>query len=153
MSETNTCQICGRTIKAKSGLIAHHGYKRPQWGWQTASCMGARHLPYEVSCDVLPIAIEKIKAYISRMEISLEDFVNNPPVQLTLPRKSFDRVDANLTRTRPEGFNPARIFSASYRSYESEYQDRRYHMECDIKNAKLHLQFMIERLQNWIKVR
>ncbi len=53
-----TCQICGREIKAKSGLISHHGYKRPNGqGWQTASCSGARHVPYEVGHDALDAAI------------------------------------------------------------------------------------------------
>lgn len=42
-----SCQICGRTIKAKQGLIAHHGYTRPGMGFQTPSCYGARRLPYE----------------------------------------------------------------------------------------------------------
>ena len=40
--DTRTCQICGRAIKASSGLIAHHGYERPGWGYQTTSCLGAR---------------------------------------------------------------------------------------------------------------
>lgn len=26
---STTCQICGRPIKAKNGLISHHGYRRP----------------------------------------------------------------------------------------------------------------------------
>ena len=50
-----TCQICGRAILAKTGLIAHHGYQRPDGrGYQTASCPGARELPYEVSRDFIP---------------------------------------------------------------------------------------------------
>ncbi|MFL9499248.1 hypothetical protein ACJMQP_04240 [Rhodopseudomonas palustris] len=50
---TMTCQCCGRRIKARTGNIAHHGYERPGDGWQTASCMGARALPFEVSRDRL----------------------------------------------------------------------------------------------------
>jgi hypothetical protein len=49
-----TCQICGRAIKAGKGVIAHHGYKRPEGRYyQTASCWGARHLPYEQDCSQL----------------------------------------------------------------------------------------------------
>jgi hypothetical protein len=50
-----TCQICARPILAKTGKIAHHGYTRPIYrsGWQTASCYGARKLPYEVDRSVL----------------------------------------------------------------------------------------------------
>lgn len=47
-----TCQICGGNYGTKMGNIAHHGYRRPG-GWQTASCEGAKHLPYEKSRDVL----------------------------------------------------------------------------------------------------
>jgi hypothetical protein len=43
-----TCQCCGRQIFAQRGKIAHHGYERPGYGWQTASCMGATYLPFEV---------------------------------------------------------------------------------------------------------
>ncbi|MEK6884257.1 MAG: hypothetical protein AABY22_31795 [Nanoarchaeota archaeon] len=60
----NHCQICGREIKAKSGIIAHHGYKKPEQGWQTDSCMGARQLPYEKSRDIIPLAIVKIDLFI-----------------------------------------------------------------------------------------
>ena len=48
-----TCQICDRAIKANTGVIAHHGYQRPGEGWQTASCPGARALPYEVDRTIL----------------------------------------------------------------------------------------------------
>lgn len=52
-AQAKTCQICGRPIFAESGVIAHHGYQRPGDGWQTASCPGARELPYEVSRERL----------------------------------------------------------------------------------------------------
>lgn len=48
-----TCQICARPIGIKAGVIAHHGYQRPGGGWQTASCYGARALPFEQSRDTL----------------------------------------------------------------------------------------------------
>jgi hypothetical protein len=44
-----TCQCCGRDIFAERGKIAHHGYERPGDGFQTASCMGAQHAPFEAS--------------------------------------------------------------------------------------------------------
>lgn len=51
--DRKTCQICGRSILAKNGLIAHHGYQRPGEGYQTGSCAGARRNPFEVSRDYL----------------------------------------------------------------------------------------------------
>lgn len=47
LADAMTCQICGRPILAEVGVIAHHGYERPGMGWQTASCPGARELPFE----------------------------------------------------------------------------------------------------------
>lgn len=61
-----TCQICGRPIFAELGRIAHHGYERPGHGWQTASCYGALHLPYEASRDALTAIIPHLEADITR---------------------------------------------------------------------------------------
>jgi hypothetical protein len=55
-----TCQCCGRPILANTGTIAHHGYTRPGMGWQTASCEGAKELPFEVSRDALGKYIERL---------------------------------------------------------------------------------------------
>ena len=54
-----TCQVCGRPIFAETGVIAHHGYTRPYWGGQTASCPGARCLPFEVDRAELAVDIER----------------------------------------------------------------------------------------------
>lgn len=56
-----TCQCCGRAHLANTGKMAHHGYERPGYGWQTASCYGARHLPFQVSRDALGSMIALLK--------------------------------------------------------------------------------------------
>jgi hypothetical protein len=66
------CQICAREIKAKSGIIAHHGYKRPGQGWQTSSCIGARNLPYEKSRDVIIQAIRIVQRFIENQKHIIE---------------------------------------------------------------------------------
>jgi len=63
---TTHCQICARAIKAKSGKIAHHGYLRRD-GWQTSSCPGARHQPYEVARDRLGLYITNVTAQLERI--------------------------------------------------------------------------------------
>ena len=63
-----TCQICGRPIFAEVGVIAHHGYQRPGDGWQTASCDGARELPFEAAKDALV-------AHVARQVQILADLV------------------------------------------------------------------------------
>lgn len=47
-----TCQCCGAIQKLPGGLLAQHGY---QVVWQSfrGVCPGSRHLPLEVSCDLL----------------------------------------------------------------------------------------------------
>jgi hypothetical protein len=62
--ESKTCQVCGRPIFAEAGVIAHHGYTRPWEGVQTASCPGARELPFEVD-----------RALLAREIAGLEDAV------------------------------------------------------------------------------
>jgi hypothetical protein len=52
-AERMHCQCCERAILANMGSIAHHGYERPGWGYQSASCMGAKELPFEVDRSAL----------------------------------------------------------------------------------------------------
>ena len=61
-----TCQCCGRQIFAQRGKIAHHGYERPGYGWQTASCMGALYLPFEVARERLADLIVALKQHDRR---------------------------------------------------------------------------------------
>lgn len=67
-----TCQICGRHIHHAHGVIAHHGYERPVEGYQTASCPGARHLPFEKDRTVLGEHIESLKKILAGAEERLE---------------------------------------------------------------------------------
>ena len=55
-AQTFTCQICARRhlpAPEDQTILAHHGYKRPGGGWQTASCSGAKHEPFEVTNSLL----------------------------------------------------------------------------------------------------
>lgn len=60
---TMTCQCCGNRYLANSGLIAHHGYRRPGGGWQTPSCSGAQYAPFEVERYELGKLIHRLKAW------------------------------------------------------------------------------------------
>lgn len=68
-----TCQICGRDILAEGGVIAHHGYERPGDGWQTASCWGARELPYEADRAKLGAWCDALRRELAGLEKSLAD--------------------------------------------------------------------------------
>lgn len=65
LAQSKTCQICGRSIFAEVGLIAHHGYERPGTGWQTDSCEGARELPFENAKNALVKNIEALHVFLA----------------------------------------------------------------------------------------
>lgn len=71
-----TCQCCGRAHLANTGKMAHHGYTRPGYGWQTASCMGARELPFEVARDRLMDMIKALIRHRNGMVAFREELAN-----------------------------------------------------------------------------
>lgn len=89
------CQICGRAIGAKVGVIAHHGYTRPGEGWQTGSCPGVRFVPYSTSRDrlteVLAWAVKGVADWQGAIALA-------PEIQSLPRRKSRDglRVDVGV---------------------------------------------------------
>jgi len=107
-----TCQVCARGIMANTGLIAHHGYQRPGEGWQTASCSGAKELPFEVSRDALAEEIVHAREYAKmRAAFAADVRAEKAPVSLKYsvliestrtpyysPSRFEDRVLAGVTR-------------------------------------------------------
>lgn len=99
-----TCQCCGGLFLANLGTMAHHGYRRPGDGWQTASCSGAKELPFEVSREALGALIEYRKDWLKdavfvRNEIEAERI----PVTVhhrdeTAPSEYLARKSVNVTR-------------------------------------------------------
>lgn len=144
-SPTAHCQICGRAIKDKTGVIAHHGYTRPGDGYQTSSCYGARHLSYELSCDVIQLAIDANNAWIARTEAALADFLANPPATLDFKRHGHGPI---VTATRPADFKPA---EGSWRSeaYANAFERRRGNMAQGIRAAKAANDYLAQRLADW----
>jgi len=50
------CQVCGAQQKLPSGVLSQHGYT-VDWGFFSGVCGGAKHLPYEQSCDLVKESI------------------------------------------------------------------------------------------------
>lgn len=93
-----TCQCCGRGIFAATGVIAHHGYERPGSGWQTASCPGARELPFEVSRDELGRLINHMRDREVDAVANMSAVANGlAPVVVTIPDHS-KQYDARTCR-------------------------------------------------------
>lgn len=150
---STTCQICGRAIWANTGKIAHHGYQRPDHGWQTTSCMGARYLPYEQSCDRIPEVIANIEGYIARTTSALELFVASPPNVLIYEKyQGMSKRPLSIEVARPIDFDPSKIAYRSFRpdSYDNLFFGRKDSFERDIASAKNYLAYLNKRLTDWI---
>jgi len=147
--EKATCQVCGRAIKASTGFIAHHGYKRPYEGWQTASCEGARYEPYEVSCDRLREVTEMVRNFIATQEKEQSEFLANSPQTITfLERLSAWKPGKEVVYEKPEMFNKDRYYVRMY-TYENAYDNKKYEYERTIKAAKSDLVTMERRIREW----
>ena len=165
-----TCQICARPIKAKTGSIAHHGYRRPDRGsgWQTASCMGARHLPYEQSRDRLPAAIASVKSYLGDREKYEKKLVHG--VELPNPRHN-DWLKAKIWGQKV-GEEPPKTIKPEYetrminytgtpepqefevslgygRTYSSVLDSVKRAVAQDIEGTKEQLKYFEDRYDNW----
>lgn len=151
---TSHCQICDRLIQAKTGLIAHHGYTRPDRGsgWQTASCMGARYRPYEVACDALPKAIKSVEVHIANTKKNLANWKAEPPRGIHQERRvarGFNSYDIEWTVLRPAkpDFDPHRYRTGD--EYEALYLKRLAAFERDLKGSGETLKYFKKRLADW----
>lgn len=123
------CQICEREIKSKKGLIAHHGYKRPEQGWQTDSCIGARQLPYEKSKDIIPLAIQQINNFIGLKKAEIKEVEKG---EVTVP--SFrGKVETN---------------HIGYKIRQNEYLAK---LNYEIKSANIEIERLQKRYDGWRK--
>lgn len=57
------CQICEGTFACHNGVLGHHGYKRPGWGFIVGDCTGVDHKPFPAT-DALVKYRESLDRYI-----------------------------------------------------------------------------------------
>lgn len=152
---TTTCQICGRAIRAKTGLIAHHGYKQP-WlrngdGHRTASCLGARFAPYEVSRDRIPDVKAVYEGHLAALETAERALLTDPPASFTVTqRDAWGAVRLTKVLERPEGFDPASP-RRSYLplAYDTEYHSRLRTLRGNVSMVRDAIAFLAERYAAW----
>jgi hypothetical protein len=122
-AEAMTCQCCARPICAKTGRIAHHGYERPGGGYQTASCYGARKLPFEVSRDALGQLIEALKIKLAAKRARLPRVVAET---VSVPFRFTDYDAPYMARIgRPEVVR--QVTRATLAAVLAETKDKRKH--------------------------
>jgi hypothetical protein len=148
----STCQICAREIKAGDGLIAHHGYKRPGHGWQTASCMGAKFAPYEVSRDRLPAVVRVVTDYLTTTRKTLRELLKGPPATFTVqPRDAWgNKRGEPRVYACPVDFDPndsIRLGSTMPGTYGGEFRKERRRLEDGIAAAVRDLKFFRARYE------
>lgn len=153
MTQVWHCQICEREIRAKSGLIAHHGYQRPGEGWQTSSCFGARYRPIEVSNEAMKHYRDILKDnWIPNKEKTLANNLASPPETLMVRKEKFGYATSEMiTLVRPEGFDPNNkpiCFSMSQK-YEMKYFRMIDGFRRDLVQMNAELERIEKRIKNW----
>lgn len=148
-TDITTCQVCGRAIKANTGVIAHHGYQR-KYGWQSSSCEGARYLPYEKSCDRLKEVLVMVKQFVESQEKELENFLINPPVTISVRERLYGgREGKEIILAKPDNFVQNSYGSNTPRTYENAYDNQKRGYERTIRMAKIDVASMERRLAEW----
>ena len=163
------CQICEReikTVEARSGgglrtpsrrraLIAHHGYKRPGQGWQTASCFGARYRPYEVACDAIPLAITGIRQWRDAQQSMFDKLMTEPPPGLEWDAgRPYWGQSKPAMAIRPAGFDPQTAKAVCYSPcegipYGNLFLARKRELEFNIKSAVQDIARLQKRFDEW----
>ena len=155
-----TCQCCGRDIQSNTGTVAHHGYERPGGGWQTASCMGAKHLPIEADYSVLVRFIASLKCGLTDMETRRENTANETlPVKFSytvyVKRQGYgysDKKEVTGTVTR-DTFEDCKVEHAEYfkgrysATFDTMKDGSLWSQDRDIKAQKEYIAFQEARLE------
>lgn len=150
--KTTTCQICGRPIKSKNGKIAHHGYRRPGDGFQTASCYGARHLPYEVSRDLIPVVIEDLQVALDTRLAFLNKLINDPPATLGYSEyRGFGQYGDWVVVAKPADFDPKTARNDHrQRSYVFQWFDKKSKNDSQIRAITEQIEYLQARYESWV---
>jgi hypothetical protein len=142
-----TCQICARLIHAAHGVIAHHGYSRPSRGsgWQTASCLGARFAPYEVSRERIgEVRDDMVIPQLEAQRELLTGFRADPVRHVPGPEVDTGRVDHHGKRIRNRP--PIGPDHGEYDRYRT-YLDRE--LERNVKDTEDFLAHLVKRWDDW----
>ena len=163
------CQCCGRAILANLGTIAHHGYERPGYGWQTNSCMGAKRLPFEADRTALGEMIKFLRDRLARNEkhraaikAEKKPIVFDYESQLIGPlqwRHEYGRGNKwpvvkrsfNVSRESFEAFKAGPGSNSTYGIYDFDAYKAR-HVEGltrSIKNLREHIEEEQKRYDGW----
>lgn len=157
-----TCQICGRAIHANTGKIAHHGYQRPGHGYQTASCPGAQHVPFELSRDILERYIEQLHRRHDSLEGTLRQIAAGELSSTSLLLTDYD-APHHHGRTRPSKIVtftrdnieqlreelPKTLSTNRVRSFEDAQESLKVRSEAEVQQLRIEITHQADRYMRW----
>ncbi len=130
-----TCGVCFRRIALAGTTMAHHGYKRPGSGWQTASCPGIRFRPLEVSSEGLEWLIATLAAQLSTSERALA--------------AAPELTSLNKLESRGAGKTSLVKINKGEPEWASAYRWHVWELESEITSLKRELPRLETKLRDW----
>lgn len=131
--DVKTCPCCFRAIAVQGKTMAHHGYQRTGFGFQTASCMGIHYRPLEVSDEGLRAMIRVLTKNIADAQTEMAQWANPEATpQFTVNTKKGEVV---YVRGTAEFDRHMRILVAN--------------KESELRQANYSLKFFEEKLATW----
>jgi hypothetical protein len=129
--DVKTCPCCFRAIAVGSGLMVHHGYKRPGNGEIVGNCPGIRFKPLEISPDGLHYMLEGHKATKQYCE---ERLAKKDEIK-AFTEVNWKKQEIQIKRGDPQ-------FDQSMKNFV-------FSMERDIRYAIRDIEMFEQRIANW----
>lgn len=150
-----TCQVCGRLIRSKQGTIAHHGYTRPGDGWQTSSCGGTHHAPFEVSNAHLIDTIVAFERHRESEKLRIEKVRDErePVVVRVKPHWSENRRHPHVFTFDRHTYDQVRASSEGQLTSRATFDDRKDEfisfLQASLRQTETILNELRQRNENW----
>lgn len=119
-----TCQACGRRQLLPGGVLAKHGYELSH-GFMNGVCMGAGHLPYEQSCDLIERTIRNAVAVAAARREQADAQLAVPMGSLTCSRKVYHPELSSRTRGSVHLWEHGELQGADITTFEFVYDGGR----------------------------
>lgn len=129
-----TCAVCFRPVASTGKGMAHHGYRRPRPGMQSASCAGVRFPALEISDAGLKWSIE-----------SLHEDLRKTTAALRAAPSLTDMYVRNWDRTGP----PLMKIEKGHSRWASEFEDYVAELKGSLQAVKRSLPKLEKMLAGW----
>ena len=134
--QIGTCGLCEQEVKCPGGTLAHHGYKRPGYGYITGSCPGTHELPFEISPVTAEIGVRIYDGAVKSLTKKLRDHDKATVLHISKGWRSNETKEI-----RKEDADPN-----DWRRYHSNIKER---MEYELREASALLKRYKTKVQKW----